>query len=43
MSKKIVLVSVLALIVLFLVSCNTYQRCPAYGAVEIEATDTDKV
>ena len=43
MSKKIVIVSVWALFVLFLVSCNTYQRCPAYGAVEVETTDTDKV
>ena len=42
MSKKAVLLSGLILIVLVLVSCNTYQRCPAYGAadVEIEAEST---
>jgi len=43
MSKKVVLVSVLALVVLFLVSCNTYQRCPAYGAAEVEAISPNKV
>lgn len=43
MSKKVVVISVLALIVFVLVSCNTYQRCPAYGAVEVETVSTDKV
>jgi hypothetical protein len=43
MSKKIVVISVLTLIVLFLGSCNTYQRCPAYGAIEIKAINADNV
>ncbi len=43
MNKKAVIISILVLVGLFLASCNTYQRCPAYGAVEVEVTDIDKV
>ena len=43
MNKKALVISILVLIGLFMASCNTYQRCPAYGSVEVEVTVTDKV
>jgi hypothetical protein len=39
MNKKVVIAAVLILIVFFFVSCNTYQRCPAYGYVETEVVE----
>ena len=43
MSKKAMMISVLALIVLVLVSCNTYQRCPAYGAADVKVESAERV
>ena len=42
MKAKAVLITIVLLVGLFLASCNTYQRCPAYGAAEVEMTE-DKV
>jgi len=43
MSKKIIWISALMLVVLCFVSCNTYQRCPAYETAEVEATSPNRV
>jgi hypothetical protein len=43
MNSKILVGLVLILTVLFLASCNTYYRCPAYGEVKMEKTDADNV
>jgi hypothetical protein len=42
MNTKIVIISILVGVALLFASCNTYQRCPAYGAVEVEIVQ-DKV
>jgi hypothetical protein len=43
MNRKILMVLVLALAGLFLISCNTYYRCPTYTEVKIEKMDADNV
>jgi hypothetical protein len=43
MNRKIFVGLVLILTVLFLVSCNTYYRCPAYSEVKMEKVDADNV
>jgi hypothetical protein len=43
MNRKVLMTVVLVIAGLFLVSCNTYYRCPAYGEVKMEKTDIEKV
>jgi hypothetical protein len=43
MNKKVLMVLILALTGLFLVSCNTYYRCPAYSEVNVEIMDVNNV
>ena len=43
MSKKALVISIVILIGLFMASCNTYQRCPAYSSVEIDVREADRV
>ena len=41
MKAKAILITIVLLIGLFFASCNTYERCPAYGAAEIEIMENN--
>ncbi len=38
---KTLVISVVLFIGLLLASCNTYERCPAYGSAEIEVIENN--
>jgi hypothetical protein len=38
---KTVVISVVIFIGLLFASCNTYERCPAYGAAEVEVIENN--